>query len=124
MAQYERMARWIAFFIAIAVGAAGGLLYGWLVNPVKYVDTSPSSLRIDFKSDYVLMVAESYRADGNLALAVQRLSGLEEQPVESVSQAVAFAEEHGYGETDLTAMKSLLEALQNWNPSGGETPSP
>ena len=123
MAQYERMARWIAFFIAIAIGAAGGLLYGWLVNPVKYIDTSPGSLRIDYKSDYVLMVAESYRADGNLALAVQRLSGLEGQPVESVSQAVVFAEEHGYGETDLTAMKSLLEALRNWNPSG-ETPSP
>jgi len=39
------MARWIRFFLAIAVGIAGGLFYGWWVNPVEYVNTSPDTLR-------------------------------------------------------------------------------
>ena len=47
--------RWILFIFAILVGAGLGLLYGWVINPVDYVDTTPDTLRIDYKTDYVLM---------------------------------------------------------------------
>jgi hypothetical protein len=38
---------------------ARGLLYGWMVNPVRYVNTTPDTLRADYQLDYVLMVAEA-----------------------------------------------------------------
>jgi hypothetical protein len=111
------MKRWIYFFIAIAIGVAGGLFYGWVLDPVKYVDTLPDSLRIDYKSDYVLMVAETYQAENSLPNAVRSLALVgEEQPVEIVRQALTFAEVQGYSKDDVTTLRSLLEALQSWNP--------
>ncbi len=97
------MSRWIRFFLVIAIGAAGGLFYGWVINPVKYVDTTPDTLRIDYKSDYVLMVAESYGADGDLALAARRLALLGDTP----SQNTVF-----YCGSGVTAASNLL-ALQH-----------
>jgi hypothetical protein len=111
------MKRWIGFFIALVIGAAGGLLYGWVVDPVKYVDTAPNSLRIDYQSDYTLMVAEIYGSEKNLPNAIQRLALLgDTAPVELVQKALTFAQEHGYSENDLASMSALLRALQSWNP--------
>ena len=109
------ISRWIRFFLAIAVGAAGGLFYGWVINPVKYIDTTPDTLRVDYKSDYVLMVAESYSADGDLALAARRLALLgDTPPIDTVREAVLFAERQGYVDADVTLMRQLLTALQTW----------
>lgn len=101
----------------MALGAAAGLYYGWVLDPVKYVDTSPQTLRIDYLSDYVLMAAEIYHADGNLANAVQRMALLgEKPPAEVANQALEFASQHGYAEDDLELLRLLAAALQNWNP--------
>ena len=109
------MSRWIRFLLAIAIGAAGGLFYGWVLNPVKYVDTTPDTLRIDYKSDYVLMVAESYSSDSDLDLAARRLALLgDTPPVDIVREAVLFAERQGYVDTDVTLMRHLFSALQAW----------
>jgi hypothetical protein len=110
------MARWVRFFLAILVGVAGGLFYGWVVNPVRYVDTTPDTLRIDYKSDYVLMVAEAYGAENDLALAVRRLALLgSAPPLEIVRQALLFAESQGYSDADVTLMRNLYQALQTWS---------
>lgn len=109
------MSRWIRFLLAIAIGAAGGLFYGWVANPVKYVDTTPDTLRIDYKSDYVLMVAESYSADNDLALAARRLALLgDTPPMDTVREAVLFAERQGYVDADVALMRRLLSDLQTW----------
>jgi hypothetical protein len=111
------MSRWIRFLIAIAIGAALGLFYGWAVSPVEYVDTSPASLRIDYKSDYVLMVAESYQLEEDLDLAVRRLALLgSDPPTETVRQALLFAERQGYTDADIALMRGLLRDLETWNP--------
>jgi hypothetical protein len=72
--------RWLRFILAIVTGIGLGLLVGWLISPVKYVNTTPDSLGGDYKTDYVLMVAEVYQAEGNLTLAAQRLALLGKQP--------------------------------------------
>ena len=83
------MSRWIGFTVAILIGAGLGLLYGWVIRPVDYVDTSPDTLRIDYKTDYVLMVAESYEGDGDLQLAVRRIAVLgATSPVEMIFEAI------------------------------------
>ena len=107
------MARWIGFLIAILVGVALGLAYGWIVSPVRYVDTSPDTLRIDYKTDYILMVAEAYQNEGDLGLAVRRLALLgNTPPSEMVGQAAQFAQKYGYAEADIARIQALWNELQ------------
>lgn len=114
------MARWIRFILAIVVGIAGGLLYGWWLNPVEYVDTTPDTLRVDYRSDYVLMVAEVYSVEGDLAQAARRLGLLgNAPPTEIVREAVLFAESQGYADADVALMQALEAALQTWIPASG-----
>jgi hypothetical protein len=115
--------RWVRFILVILVGIAAGLYYAWVINPVKYVDAPPDTLRIDFKSDYALMVAEAYSQGHDLAMAQQRLGLFSTSPVDLVNQAIVFGQGHGYAEQDLSEMRVLLEALQH--ASGiTETPGP
>jgi len=106
--------------IAILIGIAGGLFYGWEISPVEYVDTSPDTLSIDYKTDYVLMAAEAYQVEKNPALAVQRLAVLGGDPNEMVVQAILSAERNGYIDSDLALMRQLSEALQAWQLQAGQ----
>lgn len=111
------MSRWIRFLLAILFGGALGLAYGWYLNPVQYVDTTPDTLRVDYKSDYVLMAAEAYSADADLELAARRLAQLgDDPPLEIVRQAILFAERQGYTDADIALMRALDSALQAWIP--------
>jgi hypothetical protein len=118
------MGRWIRFLIVIAVGAAGGMFYGWVLNPVDYVDTAPDSLRFDYKADYVLMVAEAYRVENSLGLAARRLALLgSDSPAEIANRALLDATQMGYPPADLELMDRLYQDLLTWNPSQ-EVPVP
>ena len=118
------MSRWTKFLLAIIVGAAAGLFYGWIVNPVEYVDIGPESLRMDYKTDFVLMVAESYQVDHNLSLAVRRIAMLgTSAPNEIVANALSYALQHEYASQDLSLLQALGEALLTWNPNL-EVPTP
>lgn len=108
-----RSKRFIWFLIMIILGAAAGLAYGWIVNPVNYVDTAPQSLRADYKADYVLMVAEIYRADQNLPAAMQALNFLgAASPQQITSEAIIAAQTIGYPTEDLQVMGQLMQAIQ------------
>ena len=108
------MGRWVRFFLAILLGLGLGMAYGWLVSPVKYVDTAPDTLRVDYKTDYVLMVAEAYQKEGDLDMAIRRLALLGNlPPAEQSYQAVQFGQKAGYIEPDLARMQALLSAVQN-----------
>lgn len=108
------MGRWFRFFLAIMVGFAAGLFYGWEISPVEYVNTSPDTLSIDYKTDYVLMAAEAYQVERDPQAAVQRLAVLGGDPIEMVVQAILSAERNGYIDSDLVLMRELSEALQAW----------
>lgn len=118
------MSRWTKFLLAVLLGAAAGLFYGWVVNPVEYVDMAPASLRVDYKADYVLMISEAYQVDQNLGLAVRRLARLgSSAPTEIVGNALNYALQHGYAAQDLSLLQSLGEALLTWIPNQ-EVPTP
>lgn len=118
------MSRWIRFLIIIGIGIGLGLLYGWLIDPVDYVDTTPTTLRSDYKADYVLMVAEIYSADRDAEAAVIRLTFLgDPSPVDSVENAMIFAADTGYASEDLRMLRDLSDALAPLSqPAEGETP--
>ena len=101
-----------------------GLFYGWVVNPVEYVDIAPESLRVDYKTDYVLMVAEAYQVDHDLGLAVRRLA----LPGQLCSNrycchALNYALQHDYAPQDCHYSSLLGEDLLTWNPNL-EIPTP
>lgn len=115
------MSRWVRFVLAILLGIIAGLLYGWQFNPVKYVNTTPDSLGVDYKTDYVLMVSEVYTTEADLDLAARRLALLGgASPQESVNQAILFAEGHGYTDADVSTIRKLLADLQLYRPAVGD----
>ncbi len=119
------MPRWLIPVIACLLGIAGGVLYGWVIDPVKFVDTTPASLRADYRTDYVLMVAESYHADQDAALASRRLAILgSESPSAIALAALQTAQASGYASTDIALLQDLTRALQASQPlpSPGATP--
>ncbi|OGO60188.1 MAG: hypothetical protein A2032_06100 [Chloroflexi bacterium RBG_19FT_COMBO_49_13] len=118
------MSRLSKFLIAVILGAAAGLFYGWVVNPVEYVDIAPESLRVDYKTDYVLMVGEAYQVDHDLGQAVRRLALLgSSAPTDIVANALSYALQHEYASQDLSLLQLLGESLLTWNPNL-EVPTP
>lgn len=114
--------RIVWFVIMIAVGLGIGLFYGWIINPVKYVDTTADTLRADYKTDYVLMVSEIYKMDGDIEQAVQRLTLIDSRPAALVtSEGLRNARTLGYSPADLSLIEALAQALQTVTPTpGGE----
>lgn len=107
------MPRWLIPLIACLLGAAAGIFYGWVINPVKFVDTTPASLRADYRTDYVLMVAEAYHANPDEALARQRLAILGTESAASISlAAVQEAQRAGYPADDIALLQELTRVLQ------------
>ena len=117
------MSRWVRFLIVIVIGVALGLLYGWVIDPVDYIDTTPNTLRADYKADYVLMVAEIYSTDQDAEAAVIRLTYLgDPSPVVSVENAMIFAVDAGYAPDDLRKLRDLSDALAPLTPPTGSDP--
>lgn len=58
----------------LVVGAVAGLLYAWAVQPVQYTNTTPASLRADFRDQYRALIASAYVSNGDLVRAQARLN--------------------------------------------------
>ena len=62
------------WLVGFAAGLGFGILYSWVISPVRYVDTSPDTLLSEFKEAYRSLVAASYASDHNLPRARSRLA--------------------------------------------------
>lgn len=112
------MPRWIQTLLIAVLGLVAGLIYGWNIAPVEYVDTTPDTLHAEYRSDYVLMVAEAYQSEGNLELAARRLALLgSAHPAEIAAKALAHIQENDPTETDVERLKKLIEDIKPWQPS-------
>ena len=111
------MLRWLIPLAAGLLGIVAGVVYGWVINPVKFVDTTPASLRADYRTDYVLMVAESYHANQDAALAVRRLAILGTEAPAAISQSAALtARQSGFSPDDVSLIEELTRAVQASQP--------
>jgi len=112
----DNMSRWTLFLLVLVIGLGLGLLYGWVINPISYQDTTLESLRIDYKTDYALMVAEVYHHEKNLEWAMNRLTLLEDSsPLVSVENALKFASQAEYTLPDMFLLRDLLNTLKEIN---------
>src|SRR5258708_15376982 len=79
-------AAWWTILLGSIIGFGFGLSYAWIIAPVRYVDTLPSTLRADFKDQYRLTVAAAYAGTHNLARSRARLALLGDQdPVQALT---------------------------------------
>ncbi|MGA7194735.1 MAG: hypothetical protein WBW94_13995 [Anaerolineales bacterium] len=70
----------------LAIGIILGLLYAWMVAPVRYINTSPNTLRTDFKDQYRMLIAASYASTHDLARAKSRLELLgDSDPIQALT---------------------------------------
>jgi hypothetical protein len=118
------MPRWLPLLIAALIGIALGLIYGWAIDPVQFVDTTPETLRADYRADYVLMVAEAYHTEGDPAAAARRLAILGSLPPAQIAgQALQTGRMAGYSPADLALLDELTRAMQAYGPApAGATP--
>ena len=102
----------------VIIGLAAGLFYTWVINPVKYTDVSPDTLRADYKTDYVVMIARAYAADSDLDLARARLATLSlANPGQFVADTATRQIAAGAPLDDLRALNALATALGAVAPS-------
>ncbi len=72
--------------IGLIGGFGLGLLYAWVISPIRYVDTTPNTLRSDFKDQFRTAIAASYAATHNLARAQARMALLADpDPVQELT---------------------------------------
>jgi hypothetical protein len=108
---------WIKLLIALVIGIALGLIYGWVIAPVEFIDTTPETLRADYRADYILMIAEAYHADNDTGLAARRLAIIGSQTsADIVKQALQTGREAGYAPNDLILLEELFTAMQSYQP--------
>lgn len=71
---------------ALVLGLAIGVLYAWVISPVRWVNGTPEQLRDDLRQDYMRMVVDSYSINNNENLAVTRYRTLGEFAAETLSK--------------------------------------
>jgi hypothetical protein len=70
--------KWVLGIGALVLGLALGLLFGWVISPVEWVDGEPAQLREDLRVDYLRMVIDSYSINQDENLAISRYETLRE----------------------------------------------
>lgn len=78
---------WWALFIGLCLGIGGGIYLTWNVFPLVEVDTAPHQLAESARQEYAIAIALEFSLNGDLRLAVERLSRL--YPNRDPIQAVA-----------------------------------
>jgi len=78
--------------IALLIGLGLGLAYAWVFSPQQLVDSTPLTLRSDFKDQFRSAIAASYAATGNLPRAQARLALLGDDNLSDTLNAQAQRE--------------------------------
>lgn len=72
--------------LALLAGLGLGLLYSWVISPVRVIDSAPIALRADFKDQYRSAIAAAFGGTGNLERARARLDLLgDAKPIEALN---------------------------------------
>jgi hypothetical protein len=100
--------------LALLAGLAGGLVYSWMISPLRVTDADPFALRADFKEDFRSTIAAAYAATGNLPRARARLALLKDPDLVEALNAQAqrmMADSESFQQADEVA--ALAVALKN-----------
>ncbi len=110
--------KWVVGAVAIVAGIALGLIWGWVIQPVQWVNATPSDLRSDLQVDYVRMAIDSYSVNKDVDLAIDRYGALGTDAAEALSAAGQDP-----GEVSPTAIqnfRAVIEIFEEEAAVGGE----
>lgn len=62
--------------IALVIGAALGLAYAWLIEPVTFSESSPAQVMKSYREAWLIMSAEAYAQDGDWERTQARVNAL------------------------------------------------
>ena len=97
----------------LVLGVIAGLVYGWLIDPVEYIDTSINSLSIDYQTDLVLMTAEVYSTDSDITTAIQKLSLVRSADIKGLMvNSVEYARQMNFSTQDIEKLILLRSAVE------------
>jgi hypothetical protein len=115
------MSTWIKFAVALVIGLGLGLSYGLIIDPAEYTDATPGNLSADYRTDFILMLAEAYQGDQDSEIAARRLALLGSvPPAQLVDGAIEYARSHNFSDDEITLLQGLLSAMQMYQPVGGQ----
>ena len=108
--------RWIFILLTFVIGIGAGLAYGWFIDPVEFFDLTPDTLRADYKTDYVLMTAETFRVEQDPGAAARQLAIFGSQSPSSIAaEALGYARTNGFPDSDIVLLQELVTAMQAWS---------
>ncbi len=117
------MLRHLLRLLFFLIGLAAGIFYAWKIDPVRYTDVPLAALRADYRTDYVMAVAEAYQREQDLNLAISRLKLLNPtSPLTPVQEALLYAQTHAFEKREVAFLQSLIQALSTVGAEGGGTP--
>lgn len=98
--------------LALTAGLGLGLFFGWVVWPVRYVDTSFADLAVEQQEQYIVLVGAAYARDRDLDKARERLVQLDSPKIEVwvANLADRYISEKR-AESDIQALVELAHGL-------------
>jgi len=64
---------WVIAGLCLLIGIGLGLLWGWVISPVVWINATPADLRApDLQQDYMRMAIDSYSVNHDQTLAIYR----------------------------------------------------
>jgi hypothetical protein len=97
----------VAITFGFIAGLILGLIIGWWIWPVQWTDATPEALHADLQVDYMRMVIDSYRVNGDQILAVQRYQVLGPNAAQVFSRV-----KQEPGNLDTAAIQAFEELIQ------------
>ncbi len=106
--------------LAVILGFVLGLGWGWGVDPVKFVDSTPAYMRADLQEDYLRMAIDSLMVNADINAAIRRWQDL--GPNGPALLAKATADPKGLNPQALAAFTQI--ATQYPPTTGGAAAAP
>lgn len=123
-----RRTSFFAIALGLVLGVALGLVYSWLIDPVRLYNTTPPLLRSDYRHEWIRLAALGYVADEDMERALIRLKGLRQEDIQDALAAMieAYAA-HGQPAPTMRKLSRLARQLDVNTPAMQiylETPAP
>jgi len=120
----ERRGSWY-LLTGVILGLVMGLVYSWVISPVRYVNAPPYALRQDYQDEYRALIAAAYLYKHDLARAQQRLANLkDDESAQAITMKAQQALAEGYPDDEVRALGILALALtQGLTPKVGDITS-
>jgi hypothetical protein len=113
--------RIIKIILPLVIGAALGLIYGWRLDPIEYVEVTPEILRADYRADYVLTVAEAFSVELDEDTAAQRLGLLgDNSPAQIAVDALEYSRSQAFNPDEIRLLETLSASMQTYTPGSGD----